>query len=482
MANQKQLKILKEGVNVWNLWRSANQTAKIDLSSSDFAGSDLQGVNFYKANLRGANLKEAKLQYADLGGANLRKANVRHAPLYQADLTGTKLVSIDLRDSILTETDFTGANLTDANLFGANLFKANLSLANLSYANLNETNLNKTNFAESNFHGATLKGVELSDLALSPIQRSQIEESLSKVEKVYDNLPNRIKDVSEVAQNNAHQEPINTNIQKKVFFTAYHPIKGNTKDWLTLLVYAHTSSLLAKVRRDVEKFNDPTKSPKETTSQSFTKITQGTELTIVPSCKGVTFNPERIRFKWMESLHRVDFRFKADKSLSDDAAKGQITIYVGPVIIGILKFAMVFDDKKNKPVEHEERAKMYGKDDVFISYSRKDAKVARAFKTILSAAGLDVFLDVDNLRSGQLWKNELLHRIERAGIFQMFWSENYSQSENCEMEWRHALKQRKSEGYIRPVFWKIPLSPNPPNELSKFNFEYIELPSITGGL
>ncbi|MBK7317886.1 toll/interleukin-1 receptor domain-containing protein [Candidatus Villigracilis affinis] len=125
--------------------------------------------------------------------------------------------------------------------------------------------------------------------------------------------------------------------------------------------------------------------------------------------------------------------------------------------------------------DHEEHAKMYGKDDVFISYSRKDSEVARTFKTVLEGTGLDVFLDVDDIRSGQLWEEELKRRIERAKIFQIFWSANYSQSENCKQEWEYALKQNKDEGYIRPVFWQKPLTPNPPEELNKFNFKYVEL-------
>jgi hypothetical protein len=244
------------------------------------------------------------------------------------------------------------------------------------------------------------------------------------------------------------------------------------------LVYAHVEPAFVKVQEDVKRFDDQIKSPKETKSKSSTPIARETELTVIPYCESVTFNPERVSFKWVEDFHRADFRFKADSSLSGDATKGQITIYAGPLIIGTLKFAMLFKEKVLQPVpDHEEHAKMYGKDDVFISYSRKDTEIARIFKTILTATGMDVFIDVDNLRSGQLWQDELLRRIDRAGIFQIFWSENYSQSENCRMEWEHAMKQNKGEGYIRPVYWKSPLSPNPPDELSKFNFQYVELPA-----
>jgi|CXWL01.1.fsa_nt_gi hypothetical protein len=282
--------------------------------------------------------------------------------------------------------------------------------------------------------------------------------------------------------NATHRKPkkhVKTKIDEKyykIYFTTYHPKEGSVESWHTLLFYTHISSMLAKVRSDVKKFDDQIKSPKETTAKPSTPIARGTELTIAPSCEGVTFNPERVSFKWMEDFHRADFRFKADKSLSGDAAKGNIDIYAGPLIIGTLKFAMLFNEEKSQSIpDHEEHAKLYGKDDVFISYSRKDSEIARTFKTVLESTGLDVFLDVDDIRSGQLWEKELKRRIEQAKIFQIFWSPNYSQSENCKQEWEYALKQNKDEGYIRPVFWQKPLSPNPPEELNKFNFKYVEL-------
>ncbi len=263
---------------------------------------------------------------------------------------------------------------------------------------------------------------------------------------------------------------------EEVSFTAYHPKEGNVTSWHTLLVYTHVQTALQQVQEDARRFADQLPSPKETTSRSSTPIARGTELTIIPSCEGITFNPERLSFTWVEDLNRADFRFKAHETLLGDAAKGQISIYAGPLIIGTLKFAMLFTDQSPSPVqEHEEHASMYGRDDVFISYSRQDTEIARIFKTILAATGMDVFIDVDNLKPGQLWQKELQRRIERARVFQMFWSENYSRSENCRMEWEHAVKQNRGEGYIRPVFWQKPLAPPPPDTLSKYNFQYIEM-------
>lgn len=176
----------------------------------------------------------------------------------------------------------------------------------------------------------------------------------------------------------------------------------------------------------------------------------------------------------MESYHRTEFRFRADKSLLDDAAKGHITIFVGPLIVGTVKFAMLFNNKDEMPsLEQEEHSKMYHKDKIFISYSHKDTEIVLAFKKVHEATGYDVLIDIDDLRSGQEWNPELIRMIDRADIFQLFWSENSKKSKYCKQEWKHALK-RTAEGFIRPVYWQEPI-PDPPKELSKFHFEYVDL-------
>jgi hypothetical protein len=468
MANQKQLKLLKKDVEAWNKWRKENH--EIDLSDADLSGVDLSYANLSWSNLNGVNLRKANLRKANLSGAyligaNLSGANLSRANFSSANLSGANLSEADLRGSIL---------------FMADLSRVDLSLSNLSRANLKVANLSGANLREAIFSRANLSRANLSSTNLNASQLFQIEEGADYwrvAEEHYENL--QIEGVAHAEDDSAMYESFEFYKHKRgeeVVFTAYHPKEGSVESWHTLLVYTHVSSALVKVQKDAKRFHDQIKSPKETKSKSSTPIVRGTELTIVPSCEGVTFNPEHISFKWLEDFQRTDFRFLATQSLSGDAAKGEIVIYVGPLIVGTLKFAMLFNDKDaHLAIEHEEHAKMYGEDDVFISYSRKDTEVARTFKNILEGTGLDVFLDVDDLRSGQLWEDELKRRIEHAKVFQIFWSANYSQSENCKLEWEYALQQNKDEGYIRPVFWEKPISPKPPEELNKFNFKYVEL-------
>jgi uncharacterized protein YjbI with pentapeptide repeats len=64
MANKEHLKILKQGMEIWNRWRVDHPETKPDLS-----GADLREADLSRADLTGADLTGA-----DLTGADLREA------------------------------------------------------------------------------------------------------------------------------------------------------------------------------------------------------------------------------------------------------------------------------------------------------------------------------------------------------------------------------------------------------------------------
>jgi uncharacterized protein YjbI with pentapeptide repeats len=193
MADEAQLAILRQGVDVWNKWRWENPTISVDLSmatlsnarlnranlrGANLRAADLRDANLRDANLRDAGLSRAVLSGADLTGADLRRAVLRDADLSEAELSGADLSGADLRDADLSDVDFSGAvlngavlseaELSGADLSGANLRKADLSDADLSGAVLRDAGLNQadltgarcggTVFADTNL--STVKGLE----------------------------------------------------------------------------------------------------------------------------------------------------------------------------------------------------------------------------------------------------------------------------------------------------------------------------------
>ncbi len=183
MANPEHLKILKQGVEVWNKWREENPDTKVDLREADLSGGHFSGINFFAADLSeakliGANLSNAQLSKAHLRGSNLARANLRDAYLCNA-----KLSKADLNNAKLMNTSFinqwddepatlSGANLTSADLRNADLTKANLSGANFTKANLRHAKLSHASCIDpwetkpTDFSGANLSGADLSEMNL----------------------------------------------------------------------------------------------------------------------------------------------------------------------------------------------------------------------------------------------------------------------------------------------------------------------------
>lgn len=155
VANEEQLKRLKQGVKAWNEWRSNNPLAEINLSGADLNGAVLIGAVLNRANFREAYLIGADLSKADLSKADLSEAHLSGAVLNKANLSGAVLIVAHL----------SGAVLNRANLSGAYLAGADFSMANLNSADLNDADL-----SDADFWGADLSDADLSDANLSRLQ------------------------------------------------------------------------------------------------------------------------------------------------------------------------------------------------------------------------------------------------------------------------------------------------------------------------
>jgi hypothetical protein len=140
MANKEHVEILKQGVEVWNNWRTQNPQIKINL----------HGANLSRANFHGANMSEA-----DLGRANFHRTNLGQANFLRTNLGGANLAYADL---------------SEANLSEANLRRAYLNYANLSRADLNGANLRHTAFVRTNFTGATLTQCSIYGISVWNVQ------------------------------------------------------------------------------------------------------------------------------------------------------------------------------------------------------------------------------------------------------------------------------------------------------------------------
>ncbi len=90
--------------------------------------------------------------------------------------------------------------------------------------------------------------------------------------------------------------------------------------------------------------------------------------------------------------------------------------------------------------------------DVFISYSRRDAKIAEGFRNRLQAAGLSVFLDTASLAPGAPWSQELRTRLGEASVVLILASVAAIQSPMVNQEAGAAVLWGKK---VIPIVWEL---------------------------
>ena len=170
MADPEHLKLLQQGVNVWNMWRTEEPLIRPDLVGADLGHADLGRADLHQADFSWANLVEANLR-----GANLFQANFSRSNLEAADLGGTQLMH---------------ANLSGANLGAAKLSYANLSGADLTGAILHGAMLVRTNLANAILTGCRVYGISAWDVKVSKETRQQdlVVTPLGKPEVTADDL------------------------------------------------------------------------------------------------------------------------------------------------------------------------------------------------------------------------------------------------------------------------------------------------------
>ena len=172
-----------------------------------------------------------------------------------------------------------------------------------------------------------------------------------------------------------------------------------------------------------------------------------------------------------QEWHGKYLTFSFPVEVPSDYTKKQIlfiaTVYFNGFIATKLKFIANCTSIKEQKIQ-------LTREDVltaFISYASQDrGRVATIIQGMKKARpDMDIFFDVENLRSGEDWEKALRCEIEKRDVLFLCWSNFAKQSEWVEKEWRYALVNKGIDS-IEPIPLVSPVECPPPEELKSKHF------------
>lgn len=179
MANPEHVEILKQGVEVWNEWRTNNQGVIPDLSGHFIQDENLGARIIGKINAEGSGF-----DHLEQITPNFNRVIFSGASLARIDFSGTSLIGADFKGVHLTEVNVTRADLRRANFSGAFLFNPNFYGALLEEANFADAKLQNGLFGENDL--SKLNNLQsVSHFAPSSISIDTIYKSRGKIPDIF---------------------------------------------------------------------------------------------------------------------------------------------------------------------------------------------------------------------------------------------------------------------------------------------------------
>ena len=249
----------------------------------------------------------------------------------------------------------------------------------------------------------------------------------------------------------------------KVQFSAIAPKTFVKGDYSLIEIIMYEESFRHVVQEFIANADEPVK----VTRSGILTAEREAKITIVLSSPDIEIKDNTETQLWQGKY--LNFSFAVE--MPEQYRKRQIlfvaSVYINDLIATRLKFIAKcrssLDQKLNVIREDILSA--------FVSYASQDRnRVAMIIQGMKKARpDMDIFFDVDSLRSGDDWEKALWSEIDKRDILFLCWSKYARVSKWVDAEWRYAL-EHKGVDSIEPVPIDPPGSCPPPVELSCKHF------------
>jgi hypothetical protein len=198
-------------------------------------------------------------------------------------------------------------------------------------------------------------------------------------------------------------------------------------------------------------------------------VAQGSTLSVRLKLEDLIIEDPEDTILWKGEIGKATFAIRTASDARLGSRSGLAEIYINGLRITRIYFIIQIGRKSAEIDQIPTQEQRYRT--AFASYAKEDRYcVSLCIQGLIKGLpNMDIFWDVDSLRSGQKWEQELQRVIPLRDEFYLFWSANALKSKWVEMEWRYALSKRGLD-YIDPFPLVSPDEVPPPKELASLHF------------
>ena len=203
------------------------------------------------------------------------------------------------------------------------------------------------------------------------------------------------------------------------------------------------------------------------TKSGVVKVKEGARVKIILSSSDITVEDNIEEQEWAGEYLTFNFAVMLPKKYAKRQVLFTATVYIDDVIATRLKFiAKCWSLRQQKIKVTQENVLS-----AFVSYASQDRnRVAMIIQGMQKARpDMDIFFDVESLRSGESWEDALWSEIDQRDTLFLCWSHNAAESPWVAREWKYCY-EHKGEEAIEPIPLEPPSSCPPPEELKRKHF------------
>ena len=203
------------------------------------------------------------------------------------------------------------------------------------------------------------------------------------------------------------------------------------------------------------------------TKSGMQKVREGSGVTIILDSPDIAIEDNTETGIWQGEYLNFSFAIFLPVNYEKKQIMFTASVYINNLIASKLKFIADCTASSDRKITVSRK----DISSAFVSYAHKDRRSVAAIIMGMKKArpDLDLFFDIENIRSGAKWKPELRIEIEQRDLLFLCWSHFAKKSKWVNKEWRYAL-EHKGIDFIEPVPLESPEVCPPPEELAEKHF------------